>query len=79
VHQSGKPARRFKDFHYRTRKSWSQQRRVVGKAEWMIPSAAESESEAKPQRKRKSKKSIIAGDIDLATLEGRANPRFVAR
>ena len=48
MHQSGKPARRFKDFHYRTRKSWSQQRRVVGKAEWMIPSAAESESEAKP-------------------------------
>ena len=31
--ESGKPARRFKDFHYRTRKSWSRQRRVVGKAE----------------------------------------------
>ena len=74
--KSGKPARRFKDFHYRTRKSWSQQRRVVGKAEWMIPSVAESESEAKPRRK-KNKKSIMAGDIDLATLEGRANPRFV--
>jgi len=41
------------------------------------PPGAESESEAKPQRKRKSKKSIIAGDIDLATLEGRANPSFV--
>src|SRR5229473_1939141 len=40
--QSGKPARRFKDFRYRTRKSWSRQRRVVGKAEWMIPSVAES-------------------------------------
>jgi len=75
--KSGKPARRFKDFHYRTRKSWSQLRRVVGKAEWMIPSVAEGDSEAKPQRKRKSKKSIMAGDIDLATLEGRANPRFV--
>jgi Transposase DDE domain group 1 len=71
---SGKPARRFKDFRYRTRKSWSRQRRVVGKAEWMIPSTAESESATKPRRK---KKSIKVGDIDLATLEGRANPRFV--
>ena len=72
--QSGKPARRFRDFQYRTRKSWSRQRRVVGKAEWMIPSTAESESATKPRRK---KKSIRVGDIDLATLEGRANPRFV--
>ena len=46
--QSGKPARRFKDFQYRTRKSWSRQRRVVGKAEWMIPSTAESDSATKP-------------------------------
>jgi hypothetical protein len=74
--QSGKPARRFKDFDYRTHKSWSRQRRVVGKAEWMIPSAAESESTMKPRRK-KNKKSVMVGDIDLATLEGRANPRFV--
>lgn len=27
------PARRFGDFEYRTRKSWSRERRVVGKAE----------------------------------------------
>jgi hypothetical protein len=74
---SGKPARRFKDFHYRTHKSWSRQRRVVGKAEWMIPSVAESESLTKPRRKKKNKKSIMVGDIDLAMLEGRANPRFV--
>jgi len=74
--QSGKPARRFKDFQYRTRKSWSRERRVVGKAEWMIPSTAESESATKPRRK-KNKNSIMVGDIDLATLEGRANPRFV--
>jgi hypothetical protein len=40
-----------KDFDYRTHKSWSRQRRVVGKAEWMIPSAAESESTMKPRRK----------------------------
>ena len=32
--QSGKPARRFKDFRYATLDSWSRRRRVVGKAEW---------------------------------------------
>lgn len=30
---TGKPARQFKDFDYRTRKSWSRMRRTVGKAE----------------------------------------------
>jgi hypothetical protein len=29
-----KPARRFKDFIWQTRKSWSRERRVVAKAEW---------------------------------------------
>src|SRR5205823_585893 len=29
-----KPARRFKDFTWQTRKSWSRERRVVAKAEW---------------------------------------------
>src|SRR5215472_9631967 len=28
------PARRFKDFTWRTRKSWSRERRVIAKAEW---------------------------------------------
>ena len=32
--RTGQPAREFADFEYRTRKSWSQKRRVVGKAEW---------------------------------------------
>jgi Transposase DDE domain group 1 len=31
--QTGQPARRFKDLQYGTRKSWSRERRVVGKAE----------------------------------------------
>ena len=31
---SGKPARRFKDFRWSTRDSWSRTRRVIGKAEW---------------------------------------------
>jgi len=32
--RTGKPARRFKDFQYTTRKSWSRRRRIIGKAEW---------------------------------------------
>jgi hypothetical protein len=36
VHEhTGQPARRFRDFRYRTRKSWSCERRVVGKAEYL--------------------------------------------
>ena len=31
---SGQPARRFKEFQWSTRDSWSRQRRVVAKAEW---------------------------------------------
>jgi hypothetical protein len=32
--KTGQPARRFKDFIWRTRDSWSAERRVVAKAEW---------------------------------------------
>jgi hypothetical protein len=32
--RTGQPAREFADFRYRTRKSWSCERRVIGKAEW---------------------------------------------
>jgi Transposase DDE domain group 1 len=32
--RTGKPARYFREFKYRTRRSWSRQRRVVGKAEF---------------------------------------------
>ena len=40
VHRrTGKPARRFRDFTYRTRKSWSRRRRVVGKAEHLSKGA----------------------------------------
>ena len=31
--RTGEPARRYRDFRYRTRKSWSRTRRVVGKAQ----------------------------------------------
>src|SRR6266550_3331362 len=37
--QTHKAARVFKDFHYRTRKSWSCERRVVGKAEYLAKGA----------------------------------------
>jgi hypothetical protein len=32
--RTGKPARRFKQFKWTTRKSWGRERRVVAKAEW---------------------------------------------
>jgi hypothetical protein len=32
--KTGQAARRFKDFVWRTRNSWSRERRVIGKAEW---------------------------------------------
>jgi DDE family transposase len=32
--QTGKPARRFKDFIWSTLRSWSRERRVIAKAEW---------------------------------------------
>ena len=31
---TGKPARRYRDFTWRTLDSWSRERRVIGKAEW---------------------------------------------
>ncbi|MGE0768219.1 MAG: IS1380 family transposase [Hyphomicrobiaceae bacterium] len=34
--RTGRPARVFADFAYRTRKSWSAMRRVIGKAEWTM-------------------------------------------
>ncbi len=33
--ESGQPARLFTEFRYRTLKTWSRRRRVVGKAEWL--------------------------------------------
>ena len=53
---TGKPARRFKDFTWRTRDSWSRERRVVAKAEWtggeanprfVVTSLAREEHEAR--------------------------------
>jgi hypothetical protein len=37
--KTGKPARRFRDFRYRTRDSWSRWRRVIGKAEHLAKGA----------------------------------------
>jgi hypothetical protein len=46
--QTGKPARRFRDLTWQTRDSWSRQRRVVAKAEW-LPGATPGTGEANPR------------------------------
>jgi hypothetical protein len=54
---TGQPARRFKEFSWSTRDSWSRQRRVIAKAEWTGGAAnprfvvtSLSQEEAAPQR-----------------------------
>jgi Transposase DDE domain group 1 len=56
--RTGKPARRYKDFRYRTRNSWSRRRRVVGKAEHL----------AKGANPRFIVTSLKRKDIDARTL-----------
>jgi hypothetical protein len=53
---SGRPARRFKGFHYATRQSWSRRRRVVGKAEW-------TEGKANPR--------FVVTSLTRAEIDGR--------
>jgi hypothetical protein len=55
---TGRPARRCKDFRYRTRDSWSRRRRVVGKAEHL----------AKGPNPRFVVTSLKRADIDARTL-----------
>ena len=75
---TGKPARWFKDFNYRTLDSWSRERRVIGKAEWMTPSVAEADDTTQRRKKRKKVRKNKAADAPPAiALPGRANPRFV--
>ena len=56
--ESGQAARVFKDFRYRTRKSWSRERRVVGKAEYL----------AKGENPRFIVTSITSEEKDARTL-----------
>ena len=60
--RTGKPARRFADFRWRTRDSWSRDRRVVAKAEWM---PGRGESGANP---RFVVTSLPAKEVDARTL-----------
>ena len=46
--RTGKPTRRFRDFTWQTRESWSRRRRVVAKAEW-LPGATPGTGEANPR------------------------------
>jgi hypothetical protein len=54
--RTGQPARRFKDFQYTTRQSWSRRRRVIGKAEW-------TQGEANPR--------FIVTSLSRGEVEGR--------
>jgi len=60
--RTGGPARRFADFRWTTRESWSKRRRVVAKAEWM---PGRGENGANP---RFVVTSLPATDIDARTL-----------
>jgi hypothetical protein len=81
--KAGKPARRFRDFTYRTRDSWSRERRVVGKAEWMTPSQTEADDTTQRQKSTKNKTAKKADQAKAADAPpapcaaGRANPRFI--
>lgn len=55
---TGRPSRAFKDFTYRTRKSWCRERRVVGKAEHL----------AKGSNPRFIVSSLSAAEVDACTL-----------
>ncbi len=71
---TGKPARRFKDFTYRTRDSWSRERRVVGKAEWMTPAQAEADDTTQREKKKAKQETRAKTAPDVP---GRGNPRFI--
>jgi hypothetical protein len=81
--KAGKPARRFRDFTYRTRDRWSRERRVVGKAEGMTPSQAEADDTTQRQKSKKDKTAKKADQAKAADAPpapgaaGRANPRFI--
>jgi hypothetical protein len=71
--RTGEPARRFRDFTYRTHKSWSRARRVVGKAEWLAPSTAEPQGRANPR--------FVVTSLSLEACDARAlyEKRYCAR
>ena len=56
IHQSTQePARVFKDFRYRTKKSWSCERRVVGKAEYLAKGTIPASSSPRLAARRKKR------------------------
>src|SRR5690606_14221436 len=60
--RTGTPARRFADFRWTTRDSWSRRRRIVAKAEWM---PGRGEGGANP---RFVVTSLSAAAVDARTL-----------
>jgi hypothetical protein len=71
---SGKPARRFKELRWTTRKSWSCERRVVAKAEW-------TQGEANPRfvvshcRRRRSKPGVCTSGFTAPAARWRTASR----
>lgn len=74
---TGQPARRFRDFVYRTRDSWSRARRVIGKAEWMTPTQAEADDTTQREKRKKTKTAKRKAHATAPTEPGRGNPRFI--
>jgi len=76
---TGETTRRFVDFSYQTRDTWTCRRRVVAKAEWIKPSAIEllESSDLDGQKPKKRRAPFLVGGVDLNALQGSANPRFV--
>jgi hypothetical protein len=70
VHRRWRPSQwrpTLQGFHL-SRDSWSRERRVVGKAEWMTPSQAEADDTTQREKKKKKKK---------AKRAQLGNPRFI--
>jgi len=70
---SGKPARVFRDFRYRTRDSWSRKRRVVGKAEHTLDGANPRFVVTSLKRARAPKRALYE---DLYCARGEAENRI---
>ena len=82
LHQATqKPARVFKDFHYRTRKSWSYERRVVGEAEYLAKGenprfiVASIRSERMDARARTLREDFYCARGEVGVMENRIKER----
>jgi hypothetical protein len=75
--KTGKPARRFKDFAWRTRDSWSHERRVVAKAEWPTHALSSPRWRARSTRPATSTRSFTAPAARWRTASRNASSIFM--